>query len=93
MTDRPIHLQHYKNIVKDEPHHDPSVTVPIWVTQSSLDGMIALMNFCDGFEKGGNGRVPGSFEVLMFYRTIRDNIQKANEAVAKNESNYPKTII
>ena len=93
MTDRPIHLHHYKNIVRDMPHHDPSVEVPVWITQSSLDGMITLMNFCDGFEKGGNGKVPGSFELLMFYRTIRDNLQKANELVAKNGNDFPPDAI
>ena len=41
------------------------------VSQSTLDGMMALINWCDGFQAGGKGRVPGAWELCMFYRSFR----------------------
>ncbi len=69
MADKPIHLRPSK-----EAHTEASVTCPIWVTQSSLDGIAMLLSFFDGVEKAGGGSISGSFDLLMFYRTLRSNI-------------------
>ena len=70
MADRPIHLP-----PSSVPHLEPSVTCPVWITQSSLDGMLMLLTFCQGMEAAGKGRIDGSFELTMFYRTLRSAIQ------------------
>lgn len=77
INDKPIHLAELE-ICKREPHSEPSVNVPVWITQSSLDGLQALIQFCNGAEHSGGGRVPGSFELIMFYRTLGSCIRKAN---------------
>jgi hypothetical protein len=77
-NDRPIHLLNYEHICKKEPHQEPSVTVPVWITQSSLDGLQALIRILEGMEKGGNGRISGSFELVSFYRTLQSSICNAN---------------
>lgn len=86
MSDRPIHLEGLA-ICNREPHSEPSVVVPVWITQSSLDGLFAMMQVCDGFEKSGKGRLNGWFELTMFYRTLRECIYKAEEAARKEANN------
>lgn len=76
IIDPPIHLTQY-NICKREPHCEPSVTVPVWLNQSRLDGLQTLIQFCKGMERSGQGIVPGSFELVMFYRTLRSSIDDA----------------
>lgn len=71
MNDRPIHLR-----PSTQPHTEASVTCPVWLTQSSLDGMQAMIQFCSGMEAAGKGRIPGSFEIVMFYRTLCDAVRK-----------------
>ena len=74
MNDAPIHLRKLSYFESQEMQED-SVTVPIWITQSSLDGMCALIHYCHGVE----GTPPGSFELTMFYRTIKDCLLKAEK--------------
>ncbi len=47
MTDRPIHLAEY-SISKKEPFSESQVTVPVTLTQSHLDGLFSLINYCNG---------------------------------------------
>lgn len=75
MTDAPIHLpQNQKR--PDGVREEASVVCPVWITQSSLDGIQAILHYCAGVEAAGKGRVPGSFELTMFYRTLSRNIQE-----------------
>ncbi len=76
--DKPIHLRHYP-ICEIKEHTEDCVHANIWITQSSLDGMNQVMSFLEGFEKSGKGRVDGAFELVMFYRTIRDCIEKESK--------------
>lgn len=82
MTDKPIHLADFA-ITQKEPNSEPSVTVPVWITQSSLDGLFELMRFLDGLSRGSDGIIPGSFELTMFYRTLFAAIRNA-ESLPKN---------
>jgi hypothetical protein len=77
-NDRPIHLLEYEHICKKEPYSEPSVTVPVWITQSSLDGLNALIRYCEGYEHNGRGRVSGGHELVMFYRQLQTAISCAN---------------
>lgn len=90
MNDKPLHLSELKICNREEYGGgfkcEPSVTVPIWVTQSSLDGMQTLIQFLAGLEAAGKGQTPGGFELIMFYRTLVDCIYKAERAAHdKNE--------
>jgi hypothetical protein len=90
MNDKPIHLSAYL-ICDKQPYAEPSVTVPIWVTQSSLDGIQALIRFCEGMNAAGHGEINGSFELVMFHRTLRGCIDKAEkEESAKHD---PEPIV
>lgn len=82
-NDRPIHLSQY-SICSRQPNADDSVVVPVWITQSNLDGLQAMIQFCGGLEVAGKGRVPGSFELVMFYRQLQSAIRDAEEK-AKTE--------
>ncbi|MDP2621994.1 MAG: hypothetical protein Q8P46_17775 [Hyphomicrobiales bacterium] len=86
VSDRPIHLLEYSHICRPQPHSEPSITVPVWITQSSLDGLQALIHFCEGFEKSGKGCVTGWFEITMFYRTIQGCIRKADNAAREKQN-------
>ena len=79
-NDRPIHLSDLK-ICKKEPHSEPSVTVPVWITQSNLDGLQAVIRVIEGMERSGQGRISGSFELTMFYRQLCSAISKAEQQV------------
>ena len=85
INDPPIHLRRYPYFIP-QLHTDDSVTIPVWLTQSSLDGLNALIHYCEGVENSGKGRVPGSFELIMFYRTIRDCLEKAIKEQEKKET-------
>ena len=61
-------------------HTEASVTVPVWIRQSSLDGICDLLAWCDGFQDAKSGTIPGQFELVMHYRTMIDCIDKAKEA-------------
>lgn len=82
-NDRPIHLRKYTSICISQECQDDSVTVPVWITQSNLDGLQALIQFIAGVEGRGEGRVPGSFELTMFYRQLGSAISKANDEARK----------
>lgn len=82
MSDKIIHLSRYKNILKSSEDQEDSVTVPVWITQSAVDGLHDLLIYLDGLTRGGPV-VPGHFETVMFYRTIRSALGEAN--CANNE--------
>lgn len=50
-------------------------SVTISPTQNDLDGLNALIHWCDGYEKAGKGRVPGHFELVMLYRSLAASIR------------------
>lgn len=85
--ERPIHLRQYSSICRIEENTDDAVIIPVWIRQSSLDGILAVISFLDGFSTSGKGDTSATFEVIMFYRTIRDCIEKAEKAAreTKNE--------
>lgn len=85
MSDFPIHLRQYKHLIKIYPHTEDSVTIPVWLTQGNLDGLNMLIHYCKGVEKSGTGRVPGSHELIMFYRTIKECLSKANTEQEKKK--------
>ena len=61
-NDLPIHL------------NADHVNIPVTLFQSQLDGLCALIHFCDGLNQAGKGRVPGSFELVMHYRELRNRV-------------------
>ena len=84
-NDLPIHLRSYQNICVPKQHTEDSVIVPIWITQSSLDGLCMAIKYMDGLRDSGKGTSPGHFELVMFYRTLAECIRKANENPKKEE--------
>ncbi len=46
-------------------------TAIVWTTADTFQGLVALDNWLRGFEAGGNGRVPGHFELTMHLRQLR----------------------
>ena len=57
--------------------HEPTISnlpndwaVTIVMHQSTIDGLVALINWLDGFEEGGHKRVPGHFELVMHFRSL-----------------------
>ena len=56
-----------------KPHLEADIHLEkLWVTQSTLDGLNALVHWLQGFEAGGNhGRVPGHFDLVMHLRSMR----------------------
>lgn len=83
--ERPIHLRQY-SICKVEPNTDDYVVVPVWIRQSSLDGLQEVIAYLDGLVKSSNDYF-NNFELVMFYRTLRDCIDKAEKAaeIERNE--------
>src|SRR5258708_36436835 len=89
--DRPIHLAELMICHRDD-HTEASVTVPLWITQSTLDGMIELIKFLDGLQRN-TGDVPGAFDLVMFYRTLANAIWSADNqarAEAKRVAEIPE---
>jgi len=82
-NDAPIHLRKY-SFFEGLDNSEDSVTVPVRLTQSSLDGMNALINYCKGLEDSGKGKVPGSFELVIFYRTIKDCLAREDNRHQEN---------
>jgi hypothetical protein len=89
-NDRPLHLSEL-SICKKMPHTEASVCVPVVVTQSALDGLQAMIRFCEGMEAAGKGRISGSFELIMFYRALCHDIAtveaEAQKLTAASETN------
>jgi len=81
VSDMPFHLAELSIC---ERGNRSSVKVPVWITQSNLDAIQSVITFCDGMERGGNGEIPGKFELVMFYRTLISCIQEA-EAKAREQ--------
>lgn len=86
MVDRPIHLEDYKNIVKIGSFQEPSVIVPVCITQSTLDGIHALLKIIEGMKLQGSGEIGGAFELISFYRILRSSINEANNKNAPTHS-------
>jgi len=76
MLNSPIHLRKY-SFFKDVKQTGDSVTIPVWLTQDSLDGLNALIHYCEGARSSGGGAVPGEHELIMFYRTIKQSLHNA----------------
>lgn len=55
---------------------EPSANEEIIITEEmrvdvrTMQGINALIHWLKGFEAGGNGVVPGHFELVMHYRTL-----------------------
>jgi hypothetical protein len=46
-------------------------TPEVWLPQSNVDGLYALINWLAGFTAGSNtGMVPGHHELIMHYRQL-----------------------
>lgn len=64
-------------------------TVSVWLPQDHLDGLNHLLHFVEALQKhGGQGRVPGYFELVMHYRMLRSAVYKAertNEPIPGTE--------
>ena len=48
------------------------VTIPVW--QPTINGLYSLLNWLDGFESAGRGNVPGHFELVMHFRSLRASL-------------------
>ncbi len=46
------------------------ITEEMHVGADTMQGMNALIHWLKGFEAGGNGVVPGHFELVMHYRSL-----------------------
>lgn len=69
-----IHLSDYKKAPEGEPKCQPvyQKTVTISVTQDEVDGINALIHWLSGYTEGhGGGRIPGHFNLVMLYRSMR----------------------
>ncbi len=60
-------------MINDPPIHLPTrvVKAEVELFQDHLDGLCALMHFCEGVSRNGNGQVPGHFELVMHYRALK----------------------
>lgn len=85
LNDAPIHLTNYK-ICKKSAHTEAQVTVPVFITQSNLDAIQALIKWIAGFQAGGNrADVPGGFELMMHYRSLASAIVEAEANALKEK--------
>lgn len=55
--------------------------MPVTLVQDQLDGLCALIHYCEGVAKSGQGRVPGSFELVMHYRELRSRVHSSQNKV------------
>jgi hypothetical protein len=69
MTDLPIHLP-----PSQDPHSEPSIHVEVWLPQSNLDGLHALLQWLDGYESAKSGKIPGHFELISHFRQLKSSI-------------------
>ena len=90
MAEKPIHL--IRTEEQKSTWQEASVKVPVWITQSSLEGIEQLIAWADGFESAKGGQVPGKFELVMFHRTIRANIIEAKKNEATLENKKPAAV-
>lgn len=69
MADKQTYLKQSK------PHGENFEIINDYIlTQSEMDGLNTLLNWCEGFMAGKGGTVPGFHEVVMFYRQLRSHI-------------------
>ena len=54
---------------------DREATHKVTLFRDHLVGMHALIHWLEGFEKSGQGRVPGKFELVMHYRSLRRAVE------------------
>lgn len=52
------------------------------VTQTDMDGLNRLIHWLEGFTAAKSGTIPGYHELVMFYRSIAQDIyqQRSNQA-------------
>lgn len=84
MVDSPLHLAEL-SICKRVEGTESSVVVPVWLTQSGLDGLYALLVASDGFSRSGQGQLPGVFAATMLYRSLANGVMQA-ERDARHKS-------
>lgn len=65
MNDRPIHLG------------TDSKLVPVTLWQSHLDGLCALIHYCEGVGVMGRGVPPGAHELIMHYRELAGRVRES----------------
>lgn len=53
-----------------------SKLVPVYLFQSHLNGLCALIHFCHGLERGGAGTPPGMHELIMHYRELAARVRE-----------------
>jgi len=87
-NDRPMHLGDLK-ICRKHAHTDNSVIVPVWITQSNLDGLQALIHVVEGMNRDGKGQLSGSFELVMFYRNLVNCIREAERVAVEEAPDTP----
>jgi len=66
----------YLHLTNNLPIHlnDDSIITKVTLFQSQLDGMCALIHYCEGILSSGNGQPPGMLELIFHYRTIREAV-------------------
>jgi hypothetical protein len=74
--------------------HEPMIHLPkeksgeiefrMWTDQQTVDGLNALIHWLKGYERKGEGRVPGHFDLIMHYRSIRLAILSAKVALEQS---------
>lgn len=70
-NDKPLHLSDLSIVDKNQ-YTEASVTVPVWVPQSHLDGLQALIHYLDGLgsQNGNRQYAPGQMDLIMHYRSL-----------------------
>lgn len=53
--------------------------VQVVLHQDHLDGICALIHFCEGVSSSGKSRPPGMQELIMHYRNIRSALYQTHE--------------
>lgn len=69
MSNHPFHLPPSQNSFSE-----PGIITKVFITQNNLDGLQALLTWCEGFSAAKNGTIPGYYEVSSFYQSIQTAI-------------------
>jgi hypothetical protein len=69
----------------------PSRMVQVSLHRDQLVGLHALIHWLKGYEMSGNGsgRVPGAFELVMHYRSLRSSLEPAKPTTRGYVSQEP----
>ena len=66
---------------------DGQLKIPdMWIDQEHIDGILALIYWGEGFEKAGNGNIPGRYELIMHYRILKEAVNKAKYEKTRSET-------